>query len=146
MQPSLFQRKQLAGAQSDKDKDFYTNCCDGLPRDGVLRSLDRQIDALAMSFMASPPPKSKSWKDRHKSRNALSHAQPPETPSLPAGVSANSKARGRDAILTSMRHWLAGVLAKERPALFRDLDSIGEFRDLDGIGDELKENLTMARL
>src|SRR5450756_1123857 len=110
MQPSLFQRKQLAGAQSDKDKDFYTNCCDGL---------DRQIDALAMSFMASPPPKSKSWKDRHKSRNALSHAQPPETPSLPAGVSANSKARGRDAILTSMRHWLASVLAKENPAIFR---------------------------
>jgi hypothetical protein len=30
-------------------------------------------------------------------------------------------ARGRDAILTSMRHWLAGVLAKERPVLFRDL-------------------------
>jgi hypothetical protein len=41
--------------------------------------------------------------------------------------------RGRDAILTSMRHWLAGslssvaahcegrMLAKERPALFRDL-------------------------
>jgi hypothetical protein len=30
-------------------------------------------------------------------------------------------ARGRDAILTSMRHWLAGVLARERPALFRAL-------------------------
>jgi hypothetical protein len=30
-------------------------------------------------------------------------------------------ARGRDAILTSMRHWLASVLAKERPALFRAL-------------------------
>jgi hypothetical protein len=29
--------------------------------------------------------------------------------------------RGRDAILTSMRHWLAGVLAKENPALFHDL-------------------------
>jgi hypothetical protein len=28
---------------------------------------------------------------------------------------------GRDAILTSMRHWLACVLAKENPALFRDL-------------------------
>ena len=33
----LAARKQLAGAQSDKDKDFYTNRCDGL---------DRQIDAL----------------------------------------------------------------------------------------------------
>ena len=32
----LAARKQLAGAQSDKDKDFYTNRCDGL---------DRQIDA-----------------------------------------------------------------------------------------------------
>jgi hypothetical protein len=30
-------------------------------------------------------------------------------------------ASGRDAILMFMRHWLAGVLAKERPALFRDL-------------------------
>jgi hypothetical protein len=29
--------------------------------------------------------------------------------------------RGREAILTSMRHWLAGVLAREQPALFRDL-------------------------
>jgi len=28
---------------------------------------------------------------------------------------------GREAIRASMRHWLAGVLAKERPALFRDL-------------------------
>ncbi len=27
---------------------------------------------------------------------------------------------GREYILMSMRHWLAGVLAKERPALFRD--------------------------
>jgi len=33
----LAAKKQLAGAQSDKDKDFYTNRCDGL---------DRQIDAL----------------------------------------------------------------------------------------------------
>jgi hypothetical protein len=30
-------------------------------------------------------------------------------------------ARGREYILMSIRHWLAGVLAKERPALFRDL-------------------------
>jgi hypothetical protein len=30
-------------------------------------------------------------------------------------------ARGRKYILMSMRHWLAGVLARERPALFRDL-------------------------
>jgi hypothetical protein len=30
-------------------------------------------------------------------------------------------ARGREFILTSMRHWLAGVLAREHPALFRDL-------------------------
>jgi hypothetical protein len=34
---------------------------------------------------------------------------------------SQTAATGRDAILTSMRHWLAGVLAKERPALFRDL-------------------------
>jgi hypothetical protein len=42
--------KQLAAAQSDKDKDFYTNCCDclprgktfcGLPRCVVLRDLPR---------------------------------------------------------------------------------------------------------
>ena len=30
-------------------------------------------------------------------------------------------ARGRDYLLMSMRHWLAGVLANERPALFREL-------------------------
>ena len=29
--------------------------------------------------------------------------------------------RGRGYILSSMRHWLAGVLARERPALFRQL-------------------------
>jgi hypothetical protein len=33
----LSAKKQLAAAHSDKDKDFYTNRCDGL---------DRQIDAL----------------------------------------------------------------------------------------------------
>ena len=30
-------------------------------------------------------------------------------------------ARGREYIMMSMRHWLAGVLARERPALFRAL-------------------------
>ena len=29
--------------------------------------------------------------------------------------------RGREYLLASMRHWLASVLAKEQPALFRDL-------------------------
>jgi len=28
---------------------------------------------------------------------------------------------GREHLLTGMRHWLAGVLAEEQPALFRDL-------------------------
>jgi hypothetical protein len=35
--------------------------------------------------------------------------------------SASAKASARQAILMAMRHWLAGVLAKEQPALFRDL-------------------------
>jgi hypothetical protein len=39
-------QKQLAGAQSDKDKDFYTNRCDGL---------DRQIDALVYDLYALTP-------------------------------------------------------------------------------------------
>jgi hypothetical protein len=39
-------QKQLAGAQSDKDKDFYTNRCDGL---------DRQIDTLVYDFYALTP-------------------------------------------------------------------------------------------
>ena len=39
----LAAREQLAGAQSDKDKDFYTNRCDGL---------DRQIDALVYDLYA----------------------------------------------------------------------------------------------
>jgi hypothetical protein len=39
----LAAKKQLAGAQSDKDKDFYTNRCDGL---------DRQINALVYDLYA----------------------------------------------------------------------------------------------
>ncbi|MGA3142242.1 MAG: TaqI-like C-terminal specificity domain-containing protein [Verrucomicrobiota bacterium] len=42
----LAAKKQLAGAQSDKDKDFYTNRCDGL---------DRQIDALVYDLYALNP-------------------------------------------------------------------------------------------
>ena len=42
----LAAKKQLAGAQSDKDKDFYTNRCDGL---------DRQIDALVYDLYALTP-------------------------------------------------------------------------------------------
>jgi hypothetical protein len=42
----LAARKQLASAQSDKDKDFYTNRCDGL---------DRQIDALVYDLYALTP-------------------------------------------------------------------------------------------
>ena len=42
----LAARKQLAGAQSDKDKDFYTNRCDGL---------DRQIDALVYDLYLPAP-------------------------------------------------------------------------------------------
>ena len=40
---------------------------------------------------------------------------------LPLNFRKFQSQRGRDAILMSMRHWLAGVLARERPALFRDL-------------------------
>ena len=42
----LAAKKQLAGAQSDKDKDFYTSRCDGL---------DRQIDALVYDLYALTP-------------------------------------------------------------------------------------------
>ena len=42
----LAAQKQLAGAQSDKDKDFYTNRCDGL---------DRQIDALVYDLYQPAP-------------------------------------------------------------------------------------------
>ena len=42
----LAARKQLAAAQSDKDKDFYSNRCDGL---------DRQIDALVYDLYALTP-------------------------------------------------------------------------------------------
>jgi len=41
-----FVDQTLAGAQSDKDKDFYTNHCDGL---------DRQIDALGDVLYALTP-------------------------------------------------------------------------------------------
>ena len=46
MQLPVCQMRQLAGAQSDKDKDFYTNRCDGL---------DRQIDALVYDLYALTP-------------------------------------------------------------------------------------------
>ena len=39
-------RMQLAGAQSERDKDFYTHRCDGL---------DRQIDALVYDLYALTP-------------------------------------------------------------------------------------------
>ena len=42
----LVARKQLAGAQSEKDEDFYTSRCDGL---------DRQIDALVYDLYALTP-------------------------------------------------------------------------------------------
>jgi len=42
----LAARKQLAAAQSDKDKDFYTNRCDGL---------DRQIDAMVYDLYGLTP-------------------------------------------------------------------------------------------
>jgi adenine-specific DNA-methyltransferase len=42
----LAARQQLAAAQSDKDKDFYTNRCDGL---------DRQIDALVYELYSLTP-------------------------------------------------------------------------------------------
>jgi hypothetical protein len=44
----LFENPVLsrASAQSDKDKDFYTNRCDGL---------DRQIDALVYDLYALTP-------------------------------------------------------------------------------------------
>jgi hypothetical protein len=42
----LAAKKQLAAVQSDKDKDFYTNRCDGL---------DRQIDALVYDLYALTP-------------------------------------------------------------------------------------------
>ena len=42
----LVAQKQLAGAQSDADKDFYGNKCAGL---------DRQIDALVYELYALTP-------------------------------------------------------------------------------------------
>jgi hypothetical protein len=52
-------RKQPVTAQNDLD--FYTNRCDGLPRDGVLRRPSRgaalrdQIDALVYDLYALTP-------------------------------------------------------------------------------------------
>jgi hypothetical protein len=37
---------RMSAVQSDKDKDFHTNCCDGL---------DRQIDALVYDLYALTP-------------------------------------------------------------------------------------------
>ena len=41
MQPSLFHRKEFAGARSDKDKGFYENECPSL-----VRQIDAQVYEL----------------------------------------------------------------------------------------------------
>jgi hypothetical protein len=61
-----------AGAQSDKDKVFYTNRCDGCRVTEFYAASTARLTPWTMSFTPCPPPKSKSWK-----------AQPNENASFP---------------------------------------------------------------
>jgi hypothetical protein len=70
----------------------------------------------ARDYFRTPIPEAFADKLAHRAEVVFAHH-----PFWQRRFSASAKASARQAILTSMRHWLAGVLARERPALFRDL-------------------------
>ena len=67
----------------------------------------------ARDYFRTPIPEAFADKLAHRAEAVFAHQ--------PFWQRKYQSARGREFILTSMRHWLAGVLAKERPALFRAL-------------------------
>jgi hypothetical protein len=67
----------------------------------------------ARDYFRTPIPEAFADKLAHRAEAVFAHH--------PSWQRRFKSTRGREFILTSMRHWLAGVLARERPALFRDL-------------------------
>jgi hypothetical protein len=67
----------------------------------------------ARDYFRTPIPEAFADKLAHRAEAVFAHQ--------PFWQRKYQSARGREYILMSMRHWLAGVLARERPALFRAL-------------------------
>jgi hypothetical protein len=67
----------------------------------------------ARDYFRTPIPEAFADKLAHRAEAVFAHH--------PSWQRRFKSARGREFILMSMRHWLAGVLAKERTALFRAL-------------------------
>ena len=67
----------------------------------------------ARDYFRTPIPEAFAAKLAHRAEAVFAHQ--------PFWQRKYQSARGREYILMSMRHWLAGVLARERPALFRAL-------------------------
>jgi hypothetical protein len=98
---------------------------DRSPRGGPLylawRILDEARDYFRTSWVPSPGSATLSHQMGEGLADKLAHRAEAVFVRHPFMQRRFKSARGREFILTSMRHWLAGVLAKERPALFRDL-------------------------
>jgi hypothetical protein len=67
----------------------------------------------ARNYFRTPIPEAFADKLAHRAEVVFAHQ--------PSWQRRFKSQHGRTAILMIMRHWLAGVLARERPALFRDL-------------------------
>ena len=67
----------------------------------------------ARDYFRTPIPEAFADKLAHRAEAVFAHH--------PSWQRRFKSARGREFILMSMRHWLAGVLARERPGLFRAL-------------------------
>ena len=87
----------------------------------VWRILDEARDYFRTSWVSSPGSATLSHQMGEGLANKLARRAEAVFAHHPSWQWRFKSARGREFILTSMRHWLAGVLARERPALFRDL-------------------------
>jgi hypothetical protein len=98
---------------------------DRSPRGGPLylawRILDEARDYFRTSWVPSPGSATLSHQMGEGLADKLAHRAEAVFAHHPLWSRKYQSTRGREFILTSMRHWLAGVLARERPALFRAL-------------------------
>jgi len=85
------------------------------------RILDEARDYFRTSWVPSPGSATLSHQMGEGLADQLAHRAEVVFVHHPSWQRRFKSASGRAAILMFMRHWLAGVLAKERPALFRAL-------------------------
>ena len=83
--------------------------------------MDEARDYFRTNWVPSPGSATRSHQMGEGLADKLAHRAEAVFAHHPSWQRRFKSARGREFILTSMRHWLAGVLARERPALFRDL-------------------------